>query len=422
MSLRASKLLAVAFLVFGFLTGCSSKPGEKASLSVSNTSGTTSVNGAEVAYEYNGEFYILSGDMLFRSLEDLRDYVANPYGTEDTSGTTQEPGGASTNSFLASGRQWLGGAIPFRIQDYSPGSPMYNAIVRGIEQWQQKTLIRFVPYQGTSGPHLVFKRYQDANCAGFASIGKMNDGEHTVLIASSCDSIAGTSSMDRIIKHEIGHVVGHFHEHQRSDRPNYVDYHEENVQTGRTGQFAPIFNGGVSFTAYDYNSIMHYFRTAWSKNGQPTLTRKGNYNYALGSYNIGDADVYSTERYYMGETPCGKKFGANYCRYKAHFLSSTSPVVYFEFNNTKNLCNYGGYVLSADWHPDGSRVNLTYELELRGKNANGTWTTKRKVGLAQGRYLEITFGLVPGTYRWVYRYVSGRGYIDTYRTDQARCP
>ena len=152
----------------------------------------------------------------------------------------------------------------------------------------------------------------------------------------------------------------------------------------------------------------------------PTLTRKGNYNYELGSYFLSDADIYSTERYYMGEKPCGRDYGANYCRYKAHFLSSTSPVVYFEFNNTKNLCTYAGYMLSNDWHPDRSRVNLTYELELQKKNSNGTWASVRKVGPFNG-WLKITFALVPGTYRWAYKYVSGRGYIDTYRTDQARC-
>lgn len=100
-------MFAVAFLVVSsFLTSCSSKTKDEASLSVSNVSGTTTVNGIQVAYEYNGEFYILSGDMLFRSLADLRDYVANPFGMEDTAGAPQDSGDASTNSFLISGRQW----------------------------------------------------------------------------------------------------------------------------------------------------------------------------------------------------------------------------------------------------------------------------------------------------------------------------
>ncbi len=56
--------------------------------------------------------------------------------------------------------------------------------------------------------------------------------------------------------HEIGHVLGMWHEQQRSDRDNYVDVLYENLGF-HSGQFVkfPTNSYGVP---YDYSSVLHY--------------------------------------------------------------------------------------------------------------------------------------------------------------------
>lgn len=65
--------------------------------------------------------------------------------------------------------------------------------------------------------------------------------------------------------HELGHVLGFHHEHQRWDRDEFVTIHYQNIKPGRQHDYdwIPQANWIVSGTAYDYRSIMHY-RVCWA--------------------------------------------------------------------------------------------------------------------------------------------------------------
>ncbi len=65
--------------------------------------------------------------------------------------------------------------------------------------------------------------------------------------------------------HELGHVLGFFHEHQRWDRDQCVTIHYENIKPGRAFDYDWISqtNWLVSSLSYDYRSIMHY-RICWA--------------------------------------------------------------------------------------------------------------------------------------------------------------
>ena len=60
--------------------------------------------------------------------------------------------------------------------------------------------------------------------------------------------------------HELGHSIGIKHEHQRPDREDYVDFHIENVNVNKTGNFDLLsWNKFEAFSVpYDYSSLWHY--------------------------------------------------------------------------------------------------------------------------------------------------------------------
>jgi predicted transcriptional regulator len=72
--------------------------------------------------------------------------------------------------------------------------------------------------------------------------------------------------------HEIGHTVGLWHEQSREDRDSYVQIHWENIEAGKEHNFDQHISDGDDVGAYDYGSIMHYPRDAFSSNGQDTIT------------------------------------------------------------------------------------------------------------------------------------------------------
>ncbi|HOF15629.1 MAG TPA: M12 family metallopeptidase [Bacteroidales bacterium] len=80
----------------------------------------------------------------------------------------------------------------------------------------------------------------------------------------------------RTYRHELGHSLGLYHEHQRPDRDNYITYYSNNVMSGAKSQFCKMAAGSYNYygSSFDFNSIMLYSSYAFTKNGSPTWTKK----------------------------------------------------------------------------------------------------------------------------------------------------
>ena len=60
--------------------------------------------------------------------------------------------------------------------------------------------------------------------------------------------------------HEVGHMIGFWHEHQRSDRNKYVTINSKNLNDTKDASFSVLGIGRTkNKLSYDYSSIMHYF-------------------------------------------------------------------------------------------------------------------------------------------------------------------
>ncbi len=199
------------------------------------------VNGVSLAYEEINGQAVYEGDIIL-SLEDL-----NKVGK--TTGTGKR----------SLGDRWPGNKVYYTVEAALSGDAR---ITGGIKTWEDNTNIDFVP-RTTQSNYVTF-RVGDG-CS--SSIG-MQGGQQFINLGSGCST--GN------VRHEIGHTIGMFHEHTRADRNSYVTINLANVEAGKEHNFN-IYNdaGNVNFDqgAMDFGSIMLYDSYAFSKNGNPTITR-----------------------------------------------------------------------------------------------------------------------------------------------------
>jgi hypothetical protein len=156
--------------------------------------------------------------------------------------------------------RWPNGVVPYDIDATLPDQAR---VTNAVAHWQRNTRLRFVRRTpANQGQYPDFVMFRPANQCS-SPVGRRGQ-EQTIRLDTDCDLAAAI--------HEIGHSVGLWHEQSREDRGQFVIINWQNILQANAHNFNQHITDGDDVGTYDYHSIMHYPRWAFSSNGQDTIT------------------------------------------------------------------------------------------------------------------------------------------------------
>jgi len=210
-----------------------------------NGTQTATTSDGETRYEIRSGYAIIQGDIVVgKVLNDGSDTLLTR--------------GVGRNFKLD---RWIDGIV------YYEKSPLLESealqkVDDAVQHWNQFSSLTFVERSGTlqdTQPDFILFE-PSGGCASW--VGKIG-GEQSLWVGETCT--AGS------VIHELGHAIGLFHEHTRTDRENFITVQWENILDAKDFNFDIMDVGADDLGSYDYDSIMHYGATFFSRNGQPTI-------------------------------------------------------------------------------------------------------------------------------------------------------
>lgn len=135
---------------------------------------------------------------------------------------------------------------------------IFNADFQNVIQW--------VPWT-TSSP---LPNYVDINLSAGDTSGQCEANEGYEAVAAQ-PMTGSTSCTVGTILHEMGHVIGLWHEQSRADAANYVTLNYSNVIKGSWSNFQPVTDNAQILGPYDYASVMQYIPYAFTRNGSAVI-------------------------------------------------------------------------------------------------------------------------------------------------------
>uniref|UniRef100_A0A3Q3G7S9 Metalloendopeptidase n=1 Tax=Kryptolebias marmoratus TaxID=37003 RepID=A0A3Q3G7S9_KRYMA len=136
-----------------------------------------------------------------------------------------------------------------------------GVILRAFDQFRVKSCINFKVWDSEE----YYLNIQKLNgCRSY--IGRKFANGQNLSIGAGCDSIAE-------FEHEILHALGFLHEQSRYDRDNHTQIFFKNIIAGKEHNFEKVSSKNTTTheTSYDYLSVMHYPKNAFTNGNEPTI-------------------------------------------------------------------------------------------------------------------------------------------------------
>ncbi|XP_026373055.3 LOW QUALITY PROTEIN: astacin-like metalloendopeptidase [Ursus arctos] len=190
--------------------------------------------------------------------------------------------------------------VPFLLSS-KYDKPSREVLLKAFVEFERVTCIRFVAYQGQRDFISIIPM---SGC--FSSVGR-SGGMQVVSLAPTC-----LQKGPGIVLHELMHVLGFWHEHSRADRDRYIRINWNEILPGFEINFIKSRNSNM-LVPYDYSSVMHYGRLAFSRRGLPTITPLWAPGVHIGQrWNLSTSDITRVLRLYdcslSGQGPHGGGF------------------------------------------------------------------------------------------------------------------
>jgi len=160
-----------------------------------------------------------------------------------------------------------GRTIPYAFDSTISSEPVAMAAIKAaIRDYHRYTCLRFVPRRFE---HAYLYFTLGKGCS--SPVGKTGY-RNQINLAKGCWNRA-------TVIHEIGHSMGFYHEQSRPDRDDFLKIHLENVPLEKAHNFNkyPSYIIDSLGTRYDYHSVMHYNKNAFSKNKKMTMEPRDPY-------------------------------------------------------------------------------------------------------------------------------------------------
>lgn len=185
--------------------------------------------------------------------------------------------------------RWPDNTVYYSIDSNLPDKAR---VTNAIKHWETNTSIKFVE-RTTQANYVYFT--SGSGCSSYVG---MIGGKQNIILAKNC------STGNTI--HEIGHATGLWHEQSRVNRDNHIKIHWANIRTGMEHNFKTYedmgFDGKEFTSNLDFMSIMMYPPYAFSKNGEPTITRADGSSYSVQRTSLSSGDKEGINTMYPSST------------------------------------------------------------------------------------------------------------------------
>jgi Astacin (Peptidase family M12A) len=215
-----------------------------------------------VTFQNVGGMAIYEGDIMLGPSHQVQAMYAFPRLRPKPAGSPQVSYATSTPN---ASHLWPGGVLPFEIAaSVTPEKRSY--VEWATAHVTSQSVLQMRPRLPTDKDYITFTESGGGyGCSSY--VGRVGGGQEIRVAGCGKGSVV----------HEIGHAAGFYHEQSRTDRDQYVTIDYSAISPGHEKWFE-IRKGAQDIGTYDYASIMHYSRKAFSKNGNDTIITKGGAN------------------------------------------------------------------------------------------------------------------------------------------------